>query len=123
MSHPGRLEGKIALVTGGGMGLGEGIVRKFVHEGARVLVFEINRENGEKVASSLGEKAKCFTGDVTKEQDWSEALRVCKDVFGGLDVVCSPYSWVVNSFVGGSVLWETVPLNPRFDRSIDETAG
>lgn len=55
MSHPGRLEGKVAIVTGGGLGLGEGIVRKFVEEGAKVLIFEINKENGEKVASSIGE--------------------------------------------------------------------
>lgn len=87
MSHPGRLENKAAIVTGGGLGLGEGIVRKFVFEGAKVLIFEIHRENGERVASELGDAVQCFTGDVTKDGDWAEALRRCVEVFGRCDVV------------------------------------
>ena len=46
MSHPGRLAGKVAIITGAGLGLGEGITRKFVREGASVLLFEINEEMG-----------------------------------------------------------------------------
>lgn len=51
MSHPGRLEGKIAVITSAGLGLGEGIARKFVHEGARVLIFELIEANGESLAA------------------------------------------------------------------------
>ena len=88
MSHPGRLEGKKAIITGGGLGIGEGIVRKFVDEGARVLIFEINRENGEKVASSLPEHSAInYNGDVTNERDWEQAVKISIERLGGLDIV------------------------------------
>lgn len=42
MSHPGRLESKVAIITGGGLGLGEGIAIKFVEEGGKVVLFEVS---------------------------------------------------------------------------------
>jgi len=88
----GRLANKKAIITGGGLGLGEGIARKFVAEGARVLLFEIHAENGKRVAASLNgplnnEVAVAFTGDATKGEDWQRAVDVCVETFGGLDVV------------------------------------
>ena len=100
---PGRLENKRAIVTGGGLGLGEGIVRKFVAEGAKVLIFELNRENGEKVASSLQGNAVNFTGDVTKEEDWKGALEKCKESFGGLEVVVNNAGVVHRSAVSSTL--------------------
>ena len=50
MSEPARLDGKIALVTGGARGIGEGIARGFVRHGAQVLVCDINVEQGEATA-------------------------------------------------------------------------
>ncbi|CAK3775962.1 4-formylbenzenesulfonate dehydrogenase 1 2 [Lecanosticta acicola] len=86
--HPGRLQDKIAIVTGGSMGLGEGIVRKFVHEGAKVVIFDINRKAGEQVIATLPDgKVEVFEGDVTKEEDWTTALEVAKSCFGNLHIV------------------------------------
>jgi len=88
MSHPGRLEHKTAIITGAGLGLGEGIARKFVEEGCNVLLFEINAENGRKVAESLPkEQAAFFEGDVTSARHWEDALKACQERFGGLDIV------------------------------------
>lgn len=84
----GRLENKIALITGGGLGLGEGIARKFVEEGAKVLIVDINAQNGQKVADSLPQHTAVFCeGDVTKEADWERAVKVTIERLGGLDIV------------------------------------
>ncbi|KAF2092393.1 NAD(P)-binding protein [Rhizodiscina lignyota] len=98
MSHPGRLEGKIAIVTGGALGLGEGIVRKFIHEGAKVVIFDINSANGEKVASSLPSESVAFIqGDATKDEDWEKALKLTLDKFGGLTTVVNNAGVVHNA--------------------------
>jgi NAD(P)-dependent dehydrogenase (short-subunit alcohol dehydrogenase family) len=54
------LEGKVAVITGGASGIGEGTVRKFVAEGARVVVSDVQDARGEKLAEELGPNAsKC----------------------------------------------------------------
>ena len=88
MSHPGRLEGKTAIITGAGMGLGEGITRKFIEEGANVLLFEISAEHGQNVANQFPkDKVELFKGDVTNLDHWEAALKACLDKFTKLDVV------------------------------------
>jgi hypothetical protein len=100
--HGRRLEGKTAIITGAGLGLGEGIAKKFVEEGAKVLVFEIHEENGKRVADSLGEeKAAFFKGDVTRKEDWDEALKTVLEKFGGLDVVVNNAGVVHRAGVSG----------------------
>ena len=98
MSHPGRLENKVAIITGGGLGLSEGIARKFVHEGAKVLLFEINKSNGQKVADSLGkDHALAFEGDVTNLSHWEQAVKTCVEKLGGLDIVVNNAGVVHNA--------------------------
>ncbi|KAI9712936.1 MAG: Dehydrogenase reductase SDR member 4 [Chrysothrix sp. TS-e1954] len=84
----GRLAKKTAIVTGGGFGFGQGIVEKFIHEGAKVLIVDINADNGQKVAASQPDGTAAFShGDVSKEDDWKAAVKKCVEVFGRLDIV------------------------------------
>lgn len=82
----GRVEGKIALVTGGAVGLGEAMVRLLAREGAAVIVADIQDAEGEAVANSLP-GALYLHHDVSQEEDWQRVVKTVRDKFGGLDVV------------------------------------
>ena len=87
----GRLEGKVALVTGAGGGFGEAMARAFAAEGASVLVADIAIENGNRVASEIESKgpgsAVFIDFDCTKQQPWRDALSLAKQKYGKLDIV------------------------------------
>jgi 3(or 17)beta-hydroxysteroid dehydrogenase len=69
-----RLAGKIAFVTGGASGLGEAIARRFVAEGATVIIADIDAAGGAALAAELGSAASFVRLDVTSEGDWLAAL-------------------------------------------------
>jgi len=85
-----RLSGKVAVVTGGGSGFGAEICRKFVEEGARVTVLDVNEKGGAEVAESItgGDKkqAQFVRCDVTRRDDVAAAVRRTLDAYGRLDV-------------------------------------
>lgn len=85
MAPQPRLEGKVAIVTGGASGFGKGIATKFVAEGARVLIADLSAEAGQGAATELG--CAFTTGDVTRREDWVRLLREAVEKFGRLDVV------------------------------------
>ena len=82
-----RLEGKVAIVTGGGSGFGEGIATKFVAEGAKVLVADRDREGGERVAKALGAAARSVVADVSKGSDARAMIEAAVAAFGRLDIL------------------------------------
>ncbi|WP_166363331.1 glucose 1-dehydrogenase [Pseudomonas akapageensis] len=82
-----RLEGKVALITGGARGQGEAEARLFVAQGARVVIADVLVEDGQRVASELGEAAMFQRLDVTCPEDWSAAVRAAQARFGTLDVL------------------------------------
>lgn len=83
----GRLDGKAALITGAGSGFGEGIARKFVAEGARVIVADINDDAGAAVVDSLGAAARFVHADVSRDTDMAAAVAAAVDYFGRLDIL------------------------------------
>ena len=104
----GRVDGKIALITGGAQGLGEAAARMLVREGARVAVTDVNIDGAKKVAESLNAQRKgsavAIPHDVTNEGDWVRALNQTEMAFGGLHVL------VNNAGIGLTKDFEAVTL-------------
>jgi 3alpha(or 20beta)-hydroxysteroid dehydrogenase len=83
----GRLDGKIAIVTGGARGQGEAEVRLFVHEGAKVVFGDVLDDLGEKVAADLGGAAVYVHHDVRDEDGWTALVAGAEERFGGVDAL------------------------------------
>ncbi|MSQ65519.1 MAG: glucose 1-dehydrogenase [Limnohabitans sp.] len=82
-----QLNNKISIVTGAGGGFGEGIAKAYVHEGARVIVADINGEAAARVAAALGAKASAFTCDVSRADQVQALVAHCVKTFGIPDIV------------------------------------
>jgi 3-oxoacyl-[acyl-carrier protein] reductase len=82
-----RLEGKIAIVTGGASGFGRGIAERFAREGARVIVADLNGAAAAEVVQALGNGAVAVEADVTRKSDVRQVIAAADEVFGGLDIL------------------------------------
>ncbi|MGB4860858.1 MAG: glucose 1-dehydrogenase [Tepidiformaceae bacterium] len=82
-----QLEGKIAVITGGASGIGEGTVRKFIESGARVVISDVQDARGEKLAEELGPNASFYHTDVGQEEEVRAAVGYAVQKWGRLDVM------------------------------------
>jgi NAD(P)-dependent dehydrogenase (short-subunit alcohol dehydrogenase family) len=83
----GKLTGKVAIVTGGASGIGQGIVEKFVEAGADVVIADVNDVAGEKIAAQYGTRALFHRADMSAAADVDALVQTTVDHFGGLDVM------------------------------------
>jgi 3alpha(or 20beta)-hydroxysteroid dehydrogenase len=83
----GRLDGKVAIVTGGARGQGEAEVRLFAAEGAAVVFGDVLDDPGRALATELGENVVYHHHDVTDEADWDRVVADAEQRFGRLDVL------------------------------------
>jgi 3alpha(or 20beta)-hydroxysteroid dehydrogenase len=84
----GRLDGKVALITGGARGMGKSHARHFVAEGARVVIGDVLDDKGSELAAELGpDNCRYVHHDVTSEPEWAAAIATATAAFGSLSVL------------------------------------
>jgi len=83
----GRVEGKVALVTGAGSGLGRATSILLAKEGAKIVATDVNLETAQETADMIGESTIALQHDVTDEARWQEVLKTTKSEFGGLNIL------------------------------------
>ena len=115
-----RLEGRVALVTGGASGIGKATVYRLAEEGARVLFSDIQDAAGEEIAlhlKELGHEAMYIHQDVTSQADWENAVETALTEYGGLDILFN------NAGAGGLGAIEDMSLED-YERNIaiDQTS-
>lgn len=103
-----RLNGKVAVVTGGAQGFGKSIATKFKKEGAQVIITDLNEELGNTTAKEIG--VTFVKADVTKREDWENVLKTAVDQFGKLDTVVNNAGTTYSNKVSGD-------LSPIFSRN------
>lgn len=113
-----RLEGRVAVVTGGASGMGRATVLRFLEEGAAVLVADFNEAAGadtvaEATAAGHGARIRFQRTDVAREVEVEAMLDAAVDAFGGLDVLFN------NAGVGGAIGPLTETLEADYDYTMD----
>jgi 3alpha(or 20beta)-hydroxysteroid dehydrogenase len=83
----GKLDGRVALVTGGARGMGEAHARALAAEGAQVVIGAVLEAEGAVVAGELGDGARFAALDVTDEDSWRAAVSLAEDAFGPISVL------------------------------------
>lgn len=83
----GRLENKVAVITGGAQGMGASHVRLFVKEGAKVVFTDLNEEGGNALANELGENVRFVKQDVTNSEDWATVITETEKAFGPINIL------------------------------------
>lgn len=83
----GRLQGKVAIVTGAARGMGEHHARRMVSEGAKVVLTDLSEDSGRQIAQELGDQARFMRQDVASEEDWRKVLSFTEESFGPVDVL------------------------------------
>lgn len=93
----GRLDGKVALISGGARGMGNAEARLFAREGARVVIGDVAESDGEALVRQIGDTARFVNLDVTVPEQWESAVAETLSAFGRLDVLVNNAGIVIPS--------------------------
>ena len=107
----GRLDGKVAIVTGASRGVGAATSRAFVAEGATVVVADIVDERAQALADELGDHAVAAHCDVGNEDDWAALVSTTVDRFGTIDVLANVAGAIFLGLIADTPLQEYLRVN------------
>ncbi len=93
----GQLDGRVAIVTGAGDGIGAAIARRYANEGARVVIAELNPDSGKAIAEELGDAGHFVQTDASQKSDVEAMVATAVEHFGTLDIL------VNNAWGGGRI--------------------
>ena len=93
----GRLDGKVAIITGAARGQGAAEAAAFADEGAKVVLTDVLVDEGEATASSIGDAATFLRHDVSSEEEWDAAVAATLDAHGRLDILVNNAAIQINS--------------------------
>lgn len=105
-----RLEGKVALITGGAAGIGRATVERFASEGARVMIADVNDTASGDLADTFGDAVNFVLCDVTREADVGNAVTATIGSYGGLDVLVNNAGMIAHEMLGDMnlALWNKI---------------
>jgi 3-hydroxybutyrate dehydrogenase len=105
-----RLDGRIAIVTGAGGGIGAAIATAFAAEGAKVVIADLNEDASRRVAGALGDNSMAMRTDVTNAADIAELVRATIERFGRVDILVNNAGIIRKAFVKDMAeeLWDQV---------------
>lgn len=86
-NNMGRLDGKVAIITGAASGMGVRHAEMYVEEGAKVVLADIAVEAGQKLADKLGANARFFKLNVASFEEWNEVVKFTEAEFGPIDIL------------------------------------
>ncbi len=89
----GRLDGKVAIVTGAGRGIGRGIAEKLAAEGAKVVAADVNEQTAQGTAQALGGESIGLRADVTSRESVAAMVSAVVEHFGRVDVLVNNAGW------------------------------
>lgn len=99
MSNTGRLAGKTTIITGGARGMGEAHARRFVAEGAKVVLTDILTEQGEALAKELGADALFVPHDVSDPEAWDDVVRQTESTFGDISILVNNAAMSIEALI------------------------
>jgi NAD(P)-dependent dehydrogenase (short-subunit alcohol dehydrogenase family) len=109
----GRLDGKVAIITGGASGIGEGTAKLFAREGARVVIADVQDDKGEALAAAIGSAVIYQHTDVSSEADVSAVVDLTVEKFGRLDCIFNNAGY---GGVGGEI--DKTDMGAAYDATI-----